>query len=89
MENIREIAGMLSETNDPALIEDFFLGILTKTELENIDSRWEILKLLDRGVSQRQIASDLHLSLCKITRGARVLHKENPALKKLVHKINN
>ena len=88
MKNIKEIARLLAETSNEDLIEDFLTGILTKTEIENIDSRWELMKMLDKGVSQRQIASELHLSLCKITRGSKELQKEESALKKLIQKSN-
>ncbi len=88
MKNIKEIARLLAETSNENLIEDFLTGILTKTEIENIDSRWELMKMLDKGVSQRQIASELHLSLCKITRGSKELQKEESALKKLIQKSN-
>jgi TrpR family trp operon transcriptional repressor len=84
--NIKEIAHILSEIDDIALIEDFLKNILTETELKNLASRWEIVKLLDQGISQRKIARDLHLSLCKITRGSKVLKEKNSAVKKLIHK---
>jgi TrpR family trp operon transcriptional repressor len=77
---------ILSEIDDIALIEDFLKNILTETELKNLASRWEIVKLLDQGISQRKIARDLHLSLCKITRGSKVLKEKNSAVKKLIHK---
>ena len=84
--NINEIAQILADIDDMALIKDFCKNILTETELKNLASRWEIVKLLDQGVSQRKIARDLHLSLCKITRGSKVLKEKNSAVKKLLHK---
>lgn len=51
-----------------------FLGeILTNTELYDLTKRWELLQLLAAGMTQRKIAQELHISLCKITRGARIL----------------
>ena len=84
--NIKEIAHLLSDIDDIALIEDFLKNILTEAELKNLASRWEIVKLLEQGISQRKIARDLHLSLCKITRGSKVLKEKNSAVKKLIHK---
>ncbi len=86
MKNITEIARLLAETKDIKLIEGFLQSILTEAELKNIDSRWELLKLLDDGISQRKIASELHLSLCKITRGSKELKKDNSVLKKFIRK---
>ena len=89
MKNIKAIAQVLSKINDQKLIEDFLLSILTKKELEDLSSRWELVKLLDKGISQRKIAKDLHLSLCKITRGSKELKKENSALKRIIKEINS
>ena len=88
MDNRTVIANILSKIEDAQLIEDFLKGILTKAELKNVSSRWEIVKLLDEGVSQRKIAAKLHLSLCKITRGSRELKKRNSALKRILHNFD-
>ena len=89
MKNIKAIAQVLSKINDQKLIEEFLSSILTKKELEDLSSRWELVKLLDKGISQRKIAKDLHLSLCKITRGSKELKKENSALKRIIKEINS
>ena len=88
MENIKEIARLLAETNQQKLIQEFLESILTPAELVAISSRWEIVKMLDKGVSQRKIAKELHLSLCKITRGSKELKKENSPMKKMINKID-
>lgn len=87
MNKIKELSQVLAETDDPKLIEDFLISILTPNEIRDISSRWELVKLLDQGVSQRTIAKQLHLSLCKITRGSKELKKENSAFKKLIKKL--
>jgi TrpR family trp operon transcriptional repressor len=88
MNNIKEIAGLLAETTNKNLILEFMESILTPAELEAISSRWELVKMLDQGVSQRKIARELHLSLCKITRGSKELKKDNSPLKKMIDKID-
>jgi TrpR family trp operon transcriptional repressor len=35
--------------------------------------RWTLLELLAGGVPQRKIAEDLQISLCKITRGSKIM----------------
>ena len=67
MTNIKEISKILAKIDDSKTIEDFLLSILTPSEVKNISSRWEIVKRIENGLSQRKIATDLHLSLCKIT----------------------
>lgn len=88
MNNIKEIAELLADTNQKQLILEFLESLLTPAELEAISSRWEIVKRLDQGVSQRRIAKELHLSLCKITRGSKELKKENSPMKKMISKID-
>lgn len=77
----------LAGIDDPRLIEGFLRQILTPKEIRDLSSRWELVKLLEKGVSQRKIARDLHLSLCKITRGAKELKKKNSALKKIIRDL--
>jgi len=84
MDKLREIVGRLAKIDDPGLLEKFFREILTPKEVRDLSSRWELVKLLEDGVSQREIARRLHLSLCKITRGARQLKKPESALRKVI-----
>ena len=84
MDKIKEITRALGRHPDDALREKFWREILTKKEIRDISSRWELVKRLLRGDSQRKIARELHLSLCKITRGARELKKGESALKKVI-----
>ena len=84
MKTLKELAGALSRIKDKKLIEEFLISILTKNEIKTISSRWELVKLLYQGVSQRQISKKLNLSLCKITRGSKELKKENSVLKKII-----
>ena len=84
MRGIEEIAEVLARVRDPKLIGDFLRCILTRRELEEIDGRWELVKRLDRGESQRSIARRLGMSLCKITRGSRELKKKNSAFKRIL-----
>lgn len=76
-----ELVKTLASVEDEKLIKDFFICLLTESELEEIGKRWALVRLLDKGYSQRKIAETLHLSLCKITRGSRELKKENSAFR--------
>jgi TrpR family trp operon transcriptional repressor len=82
--SMREIARAFAATSDPQYILHFLNSLLTPNEIREISSRWELVKLLDQGQSQRQIAQRLGLSLCKITRGARELKKKNSAFKRMI-----
>jgi len=84
---LKEISQFLAQNDDEKVILRFLKSLLTQAELKSIASRWQIVKLLDQGVPQRKIAKDLHLSLCKITRGSKELKKRNSILKKAIRKF--
>ena len=63
------LAASASAGNLPALLRE----ILTPAELHNITLRLKLLRMLCDGVSQRNITAALGISLCKITRGSRIL----------------
>ncbi len=84
---LKEISQFLAQHDDEKIILRFLKSLLTPAELKSIASRWQIVKLLDQGVPQRKIAKDLHLSLCKITRGSKELKKRNSILKKAIQQF--
>ena len=69
----RELASLLAAVDDPATLERLFDDLFTRAELHDLVLRWRLLKMLHAGVPQRVIAETLGVSLCKITRGSRVL----------------
>lgn len=85
-DDLREIADNLADMTDPAAIQQFFAEILTPRERSDLASRWRLMKLLLAGHTQRSIAAELGLSLCKITRGSRELKRPNSICRKLILK---
>ena len=83
-ENIAELARALSKTGDTALIEAFLCRLLTPAEIADIAGRWALVKALERKIPQREIAKDLGVSLCKITRGSRELKSPDSAFQRLL-----
>jgi TrpR family trp operon transcriptional repressor len=79
-----QIAGILARIEDRKLIREFLICILTKYEIKEIAGRWELVKLLYDGMSQRRIADQLGMSLCKITRGSKELKKRGSAFKTIL-----
>jgi TrpR family trp operon transcriptional repressor len=78
-ENIDELVRLLAGIRDPELIEAFLRCLLTPAETADIAARWALVKALGEKIPQREIARDLGISLCKITRGSRELKKPNSA----------
>lgn len=82
--NIGELSLVFAKIRDPATVERLLRALLTEAEVAEIAGRWELVKLLQSGMSQRRIAEALHMSLCKITRGSKELKKPGSALKEAV-----
>jgi TrpR family trp operon transcriptional repressor len=81
---LHEIADTLAAIGDAGLIGRFLESLLTPRERDEIAGRWELVKLLDRGESQRHVAKRLGMSLCKITRGSRELKRRDSAFKAML-----
>jgi len=86
-ENLKELSLTLSRVKDSALIEEFLRCLLTPAEIADVAGRWALVKALREKKSQREIAKDLGVSLCKITRGSRELKKENSAFARILEHV--
>jgi len=72
-ESLTEVVKIFQLLNKEKDIENFMFDIFTDAELITLSKRWQILKLLSEGKSQRAVAKELNVGLCKVTRGAKIL----------------
>lgn len=72
----KELVNLLASIKDSKLMDEFLEDLLTPAEFEDINIRWQIIKLLSKRVPQRKIAGSLGVSIAKITRGSRELLNE-------------
>jgi len=86
-ENLGELARAFAVTQDSSLIEEFLRSLLTPAETADIAARWALVKALDKKIPQREIAKELGLSLCKITRGSKELKKENSSFRRMLNSV--
>jgi TrpR family trp operon transcriptional repressor len=86
-ENLRELSRTLAAIGEPEFIEDLLRCLLTPAETADIAARWALVKALDEGRPQREIAKNLGVSLCKITRGSRELKKPNSAFRRVLERM--
>ena len=77
MEAILEISQAIKHLKSDKEIYSFLQEILTQAELIDLSKRWRILKMLNEGCTQREIAKSLNVSLCKITRGSQIINNKN------------
>jgi TrpR family trp operon transcriptional repressor len=54
-------------------MQKLFEELFTQREKYDFALRWRLMKELYQGKAQRTIASELGISLCKITRGSKIL----------------
>jgi TrpR family trp operon transcriptional repressor len=78
------LAAALAALKTPAAAEGFLKEMLTPRELRDLMLRWELLALLADGLPQRGIAERLGVSLCKITRGAKILKSKKSIVAKFL-----
>lgn len=85
-EGLAEVCALLADTDDAQLIQDFFCCLFTPSELQDMVKRWLLVKEIDRGTTQREIARIFGMSLCKITRGSKELKKEGSAFRAMLER---
>lgn len=81
-----ELVKVFAEIDDEEIMSCFFNEIFTETERKDLSLRWQLMKMLNEGIPQREIASKLKISLCKITRGVKVLKGNNSVSRRLLDK---
>lgn len=83
-DGLNEMCAALAKTDDISLINDFLNCLLTPAELHDIGNRWQLVKEIRKGTTQREVARMFGMSLCKITRGSRELKKPGSAFLKMI-----
>lgn len=79
-----ELQRVFARITDVDEMISFCEEIFTPKELKDLELRWRLLKELHQGTPQRHIASRYRISLCKITRGSKILKKEGSTARKIL-----
>ncbi|MBL7077198.1 MAG: transcriptional regulator [Kiritimatiellae bacterium] len=88
MKHRDQIVDVFSRITDPVQMDRFLGEILTEAERHDLALRWKLMEMLESGMSQREVAAKLGISLCKITRGSRVLKKRSSVCRTLIKTKN-
>lgn len=72
------LASPKSAADAKLLMED----LLTPQERAKLAERWQLVKLLSAGMTQRKVAQKLKISISKVTRGSRQLQFGTGGFKK-------
>jgi TrpR family trp operon transcriptional repressor len=70
---LRSLYQLFAAVDTPREAEMLLEDILTPQEVGSLAERWQLIRMLDEGVPQREIAEELGVSISKITRGSRML----------------
>ena len=70
-------------------LDSLFQDLFTPGELADLSLRWKLLKDLNHGVTQRKIAEKYGISLCKITRGSKILKNKKSMVLRLLEEGKN
>lgn len=73
MNDLKDISNLILKMNSAEDICGFLSEMLTESELSVLSKRWRILNMLSEGATQREVSKELSVSLCKVTRGAKIL----------------
>ncbi|MCK5101145.1 MAG: transcriptional regulator [Desulfobacteraceae bacterium] len=84
----RNLLGVICEISDVDDLSLLFDELFTSAELSDLNLRWKLMKDLHTGLPQRKIAEKYGISLCKITRGSKILKKKNSSVLKIFNKLN-
>jgi TrpR family trp operon transcriptional repressor len=83
-----ELAGVMAEIRDKQLMSEFLQDILTPNELQEVVTRWQIVKRLAKHVPQRKIAEELEVGIATVTRGSRELLDPRGGFNKVLEKFS-
>ena len=73
-----KLSTALKNINSDRDINNFLKDLCTPSEIQAMEERWEVAKLLYQGkLTYRAIASKLNTSTATVTRVARFLYKES------------
>ena len=86
MDDLKEISELILKLKNQEEIMAFLSELFTKKELLALSKRWRILKLLAKSSTQREIAAALNVSLCNVTRGAKVIKDKKSIITKYLRK---
>ena len=88
-QGLNELYSIIALMTKPEDIADFFGCLFTEAERADLAKRWLLVREIDKGTTQREIARMFKMSLCKITRGAKELKKPDSAFKKVLDELRS
>ena len=82
--NLEDLIKIFARTTDEKLMRKLFEEMFTPSEQKDLALRWDLMKDLYRGIPQREIAANHGISLCKITRGSKILKQKGSYCRRIL-----
>ncbi len=89
MQNLSELIKIITEISSVEEMNKLFEEIFTTKEKYDLALRWRLMKDLYNSIPQREIAHNLGISLCKITRGSKILKQEESICRNIISRLQN
>ncbi len=85
----KELESLFAKVSrNKSLLHEFLSDILSPAEYQDLAVRWQIVKMLEKGTPQRQIAKNLSVSVATVTRGSREMMNKQGGFKKVLRAEN-
>ena len=81
-----ELAKLLASIDNSKLVDDFLNDLLSPKEYSDIAKRLQIVKQLEAGIPQREVADNLGVGVATVTRGSHELKDERGGFRKVLDK---
>ncbi|MCR5612420.1 Trp family transcriptional regulator, partial [Treponema sp.] len=88
-QSFEELIQIFTDINDKEFMRAFMGCLFTPAECADFADRWILVKEIDKGTTQREIAKQFNMSLCKITRGSKELNKKDSAFRTVLDKYKS
>jgi TrpR family transcriptional regulator, trp operon repressor len=85
--HIIELYNLFSAIETRSEAKSILEDILTPQELESLAERWQEIQMLAAGMTQRDVAKKLGISITKVTRGSRMLQYGSGGFLHFLHKL--
>lgn len=82
--NSDDLAELILSLKSQEDVQEFIDNMFTQSEWDTLSKRWNIIKMLDEGRTQRDISKELQVSLCKVTRGSKILKNKDSVIYKFL-----
>ncbi len=82
--DLEDLIKIFAKTTDEMQMRKLFEEVFTPSEQKDFALRWNLMKDLYRGIPQREIAANHGISLCKITRGSKILKQKDSYCRRIL-----